>query len=176
MIRKKELFERINSLEDEIKQQNEVLKFLTNHDKNDLLFELGDLYFTTECYIKYIYNGELCKVRFGYYKPEDCKVIENNEEYSIILCENGVICTRTSYYKLDKRTGVLMEITDLQNKINKVKDCENLKHTVEALGDALSSIFSAPKQKTQKKAKPSEKTKAKCECEKKNCKKGGNQK
>ena len=28
-------------------------------------------------------------------------------------------------------------------------------------------------EKTQKKAKPSEKTKAKCECEKKSCKKGG---
>lgn len=177
MFSKKQLNERIDKLVERVNKLSEKnallersVEFLCNHDRKDCVintkFNLG----TPMHYVEYIYDNKLCSILLFSGLGLLLDVVENNEDSCII---KEISYGFDKYYKLDKSSKNIVNVTNLYNKIDNIKDCENLKQSAEAIGDALSSIFSASKQKTQKKAKPSEKTKAKCECEKKSYKKGG---
>lgn len=189
MIRKKELLERIEQLEKELKETKEAFDFEITYGKDKFKFwssserrGYGWWYPITErdfyVNVSYLKGSKLfeTKIETPYYVENDSiGLLEKiDDDNFVIKCKAYVNKVLTDkYFQLTKSTGQIIDITEIKAKYeNQEKVSEKLKQSAETLGDALSSIFSAPKQKTQKKAKPSEKTKAKCECEKKSCKKG----
>lgn len=171
MIRKKELLKRIEILETHSEKQYETIKFLLAHNKDEVEFYSQTNFLCDwKCVVRYIYNQELCAVFLKDMLSEFITVIENTKDSVLFKYERNI---KPQYFMIDKRNKTYVEVSVLQNKIDNIKATENIKETTKAFSNAIDGLVSALKQKTQKKAKPSEKTKAKCECDKKSCKKGG---
>lgn len=171
MIRKIDLLKKIDQLERLIGEQERIIEFFLKYGKDGISIEAKSV-FWGDCtaIVSYIYDGKLYSIQLDGYFKQLLTVIENKQTYITLKYESKT----PAYIQIDKDRKQFYDITEIKRRYeNQEKVSENLKQSAEALGDALSSIFSAPKQKTQKKAKPSEKTKAKCECEKKSYKKGG---
>jgi KaiC/GvpD/RAD55 family RecA-like ATPase len=99
----------------------------------------------------------------------------NSIEQYILLQERRIV------HLENQQEELLDEIAELKSKLECTKNTEvvvEIKISEQTLNDSIMAFHRMvngllPEEKTQKKAKLSEKTKAKCECEKKNCKKGG---
>lgn len=114
MIKKKDLLERIEYLE----EQNKILKFILHHDKDECIFENKG--FFGNAHITYLYGDKLCSVELNNL-PLWCYSIEENDKLGAIIKEIHINCN--CYYKLDKVRKTITDITYLQAQI---KDKKNL--------------------------------------------------
>lgn len=145
MIRKKELLERIESLEQENYKFNKILK--DNYDRS-------------KCYT---YEPIRCDT-FVPYNPEDMFTYTPKLEKEIISLTN----------KINEQEQIIKELVELCRPLIEEKKLKSINEDLQFNFDLIKfakDLFMP--EKTQKKAKSSEKTKAKCECEKKSYKKGG---
>jgi hypothetical protein len=102
------LKDRVKELENKLKAQQEVIDFLSTHDRNDIILEhkssniMCSLWI--EHYITYIYNGILKSIEVP---CNYCiEIIENKDTTAIIKFDK-------SYYRLYKREEVIVNITDI---------------------------------------------------------------
>jgi hypothetical protein len=102
-MKKKEMLNKIKELEEKYEKQQEVLEFLTKHGKDGVETSV-ECDFCWICrVIKYLYNGELKKVKFN--DDLDINIVSTNENEIIFTCA-GV------YYKIDKETATYMSIPE----------------------------------------------------------------
>lgn len=108
-MRKKELEEafatltkRVNEIQCDLSIATEVIDFITNHKKDEVVNENGCL--------KWLYDGEIRRLRLveneGYFD-----VVESNSRYSIIRILKSFMFYQ--YYKLDKANGMLMNVSEI---------------------------------------------------------------
>lgn len=110
MIKKKDLLKRIEYLE----KQNKILEFISQHDKDECIFENKGFFGTTN--ITYLYGGELYSVELNRF-PLWYYSIEENDKFGTIIKESHI--NGNCYYKLDKIRHTITDITDLHLKTQK---------------------------------------------------------
>lgn len=115
-MRKKELKEalvtltkRLDNIQCDLAIAIEVIDFITNHNKDELVYENG-------CF-KWLYGGEIKRIALNEYE-DYIDVVENNSRYSTIKILKSFMAYQ--YYRLDKANGMLMNVSD----IYKAKDKE----------------------------------------------------
>lgn len=108
-MRKKELEEafvtltkRVNEIQCDLAIATEVIDFITNHNKDEVVYENGCL--------KWLYGGEIKRLMLGE-NGEYCDVVENKSRYSVIRILKSF--TLYQYHKLDKSNGMLMNVSDI---------------------------------------------------------------
>ena len=121
-----ELCKEVTENREALKEQRELIDFLLEHDRNDVVLD-----WKGECYglyivIKYIYDNKIkvasTKVPFQYGGYE---VIENTTEKTIIkFLFNYTFANVYKFYKITKKDGIIMDITDI---VNKTKEDERKK-------------------------------------------------
>lgn len=162
MIKKKELLERIKQLEKRVNCLECYADKL--YDKNEyLLYHLNTI----------LGRNPACADPLPYDSSVDALVEILKQQ------------KRTNERPQSNYDAIIARVSDrvseLEEKLEFKKNSEvvieteisesSLNNAIIAYHKMVNDLFS--QEKTQKKAKPSEKTKAKCECEKKSCKKGG---
>lgn len=108
-MRKKELEEalvtlakRVNKIQCDLAIANEVIDFITNHNKDEVVYENGCL--------KWLYGGEIKRLMLGE-NEEYFDAVENNSRYSVIrILKSFMFC---QYFKLDKANAMLMNVSDI---------------------------------------------------------------
>lgn len=108
-MRKKELKEafvtltkRVNEIQCDLAIATEIIDFITNHNKDELVYEIGCL--------KWLYGGEIKRLMLGG-NEEFVDVVENNSRYSVIRILKSFMFYQ--YHKLDKSNGMLMNVSDI---------------------------------------------------------------
>ena len=162
MIRKKELLERIEQLEEKVNCLVHYADKLYGENEH-LLYKLNMLLGRNpDCADTIPYDlsvDALCEI-LGKLKRNDER---GQPDYDAIIA------------RVSDRVSKL-ELNNLQGNIIKEKADEVIDSAKKVINSFDLMKFARDlfmPEKTQKKAKPSEKTKAKCECEKKSCKKEG---
>lgn len=90
------------------KEQDKLIDFLSQYNKDEVIFDIKSCFLCGNSVVKYIYNGKLEEYDFGIYTPLDGKrVVVSNEKSSAIL-QIG-----ETYYKLDKAKNTALDITDI---------------------------------------------------------------
>lgn len=114
MKRFKELCIEVTKNREELKEQRELIDFLLEHDRNDVVLNKSyDMWFVN-LIVRYIYNKTIKKVSISVgYKFFDSEIIENDKEKIIIKCSDNSLVERSRYYKITKSNGVSMDITDI---------------------------------------------------------------
>lgn len=120
MIKKKDLLERIKQLE----KQNRVLEFISQHDKDECVFENNGLF--GHSFITYLYGGKLYSVKLNSL-PLWVYSIEENDKFGAIIKENHL--NNNCYYKLDKVRQTITDITYLQTRIQEKNNLSKNKTT-----------------------------------------------
>lgn len=103
-MRKKELIERIENLEEKLEKQQEVLNFLIEHGKDGVDTEIKWGFCWGHKVIKYLYKGELKEVGLGDYS--DINIIKTTEKEIIFTRLDNI------YYKIDKEKATYMQIPE----------------------------------------------------------------
>ena len=119
---KKELLNKISSLQDTIDEQKKVLNFLCEHDRKEVYIDWNySGYGCADYFAKFLYDREIKEAKIlstsilcGYSFE-----IVNNQEDSFVVCvktnENKII----RYFKVQKSTCRAIEITEFfENKEN----------------------------------------------------------
>lgn len=99
---------------EELKEQRELIDFLLEHDRNDVVLDKSYDMWSVYLIVRYIYKKELktISVNVGY-KFFDSEIIENDKEKIIIKCSYNSAVEYSKYYKITKSNGVSMDITDI---------------------------------------------------------------
>lgn len=100
---------RIKELEEKVKElekRNDLFDFLCKYNKDEILFEREHFMFYSETKVKYLYNGELKEHYLCMEDNYDNEVISNDKDCAILR-------SWFRYFKLDKITNTVMDITDI---------------------------------------------------------------
>lgn len=110
----KELCIEVTKNREELKEQRELIDFLLQHDKNDVVLNKSYDAWSTHLTVSYIYDKTIEKVSIHFaYRFFDPKIIENDKEKIIIKCSYNSVVEYYKYYKITKSNGVSMDITDI---------------------------------------------------------------
>ena len=99
----KELTNRIRTLEESIEVYEDLLRFLTKYDKNDIVATFGG--------VRYVYNTCLKMARFNSSDVVLVDVLENNDDNAILKCRT-IWTSDYTIYKLEKAQNALFDITE----------------------------------------------------------------
>lgn len=110
----KELCKEVTQNREALKEQRELINFLLEHDRNDVVLDKSYDGWYVYLIVRYIYKKELktTSVNVGY-KFFDTVIIENDKEKIIIKCLYNSVIEYSKYYKITKSNGVSMDITDI---------------------------------------------------------------
>ncbi|MBP3573891.1 MAG: hypothetical protein J6J71_04715 [Prevotella sp.] len=97
-----DLTKRVNEMQCDLAVAKEVIDFITNHNKDEVVYENGCL--------KWLYDGEIKRLMLGE-NEEYFDVVENNSRYSVIRILKSFMFYQ--YHKLDKANGILMNVSDI---------------------------------------------------------------
>lgn len=118
-MQKSKLLEKIQNLETRVKNQEELVWFLSHYNKDDIHLGCG-------C-IAYIYEKELkvinSKIRF-------IETITNSKTHAVLKgCSSWSLFDNANYYKLDKKFGTIIDVTDIYqpNKVETAQESKNKK-------------------------------------------------
>lgn len=113
----KELCIEVTKNREELKEQRELIDFLLEHDRNDVVLDKSYDMWSVYLVVRYIYKKQLktTSVNVGY-KFFDSYIIENDKEKIIIKCSYNSVVEYSKYYKITKSNGVSMDITDIMQK------------------------------------------------------------
>ena len=101
----KELCIEVTKNREELKEQRELIDFLLQHDRNDVVLSKSYNMWSAYLIVSYIYDKTIKKVSISVgYTFFDSKIIENDKEK---------ISGYHKYYKITKSNGVSMDITDI---------------------------------------------------------------
>lgn len=169
--RLKNIERHLQDLEDKQFEQGELIEFLVEHNKDDIItsseFVKGTLYPSRTLFIKYIGNNcSMCKIETNLDNTMEIKGIEKVEDdvYVLYLVDTDTReewrC-KDKFLQLDKTTNVIMDITEIKARYeNQEKVSVNLKESAQALGEAFKGIFgSCTKNECKCKKSSADKTK-----------------
>lgn len=113
----KELCKEVTKNREELKEQRELIDFLLEHDRNDVVLDWKAERFSVYAVIKYIYNNKIRVVSTNLpYEYSDYEVMENTKEKVVIKISLYTFVQDYKYYKITKKDGIIMDITDIVNK------------------------------------------------------------
>ena len=148
---------KINKLENEIKELKTIIDFLKRNDRKDIKVEYNfgkvcDGYAEMCLEISYIYKGKfkICNknIKNDY---TFINIVINEEESAIFLFSNRYLLPNDRYFKFNKKTGDMVDITD---QMPTKSDFEKAGETLLSAVSNLANIFepkSDSKKKTTKK-------------------------
>lgn len=102
-----DLLSMVETLSKRQKEQDKLIDFLSQYNKDEVVFDIKSYYISMQSIVNYIYNGELKEYNFGVYSCLVSKRVVSNEKSSAIL-QIG-----ETYYKLDKAKNIVIDITDI---------------------------------------------------------------
>ena len=114
------LKEKVNKLEQELREKSKIIEFLCNYDKDDVVITQESEYTYVTIFninpnpkktIVYLYGGKLQEVDVNYLAHRKLVVLQNNKTEALI----GITTCNCNGYKpllLNKATGQLTEISD----------------------------------------------------------------
>ena len=102
-----DLIIKVNKLEQKQKEKDKLIDFLSQYNKDEVVFDVKSCFLSMELIVNYIYNGELKEYNFGVYSCLVSKRVVSNEKLSAIIEIEG------NYYKLDKIKNIVVGITDI---------------------------------------------------------------
>ena len=103
-----DLIIKVNELEQKQEGKDKLIDFLSQYNKDEVVFDIKNNFFCMQSIVNYIYNGKLKEYKLGVYTPLDGgRSVVRNEKSSAILQIGG------NYYKLDKAENTVVDITDI---------------------------------------------------------------
>ena len=103
-----DLIIKVNKLEQKQEGKDKLIDFLSQYNKDEVVFDIKNNFFCMQSIVNYIYNGKLKEYKLGVYTPLDGgRSVVRNEKSSAIL-QIG-----ENYYKLDKAENTVVDITDI---------------------------------------------------------------
>lgn len=102
-----DLIIKVNKLEQSQQEKDKLIDFLSQYNKDEVVFDIKSCFISMELIVNYIYNGELKEYNFGVYSCLVSKRVVSNEKSSAILQVGE------NYYKLDKAKNIVVDITDI---------------------------------------------------------------
>ena len=121
----KELCKEVTENREELKRQKELIDFLLQHDRNDVVLDWEVVRFNVYTVIKYIYDNKIKVVSTKLpYELGGYEVIENTTEKIVIKFLFYTFVQSHKFYKITKKDGNIMDITDI---VNKTKEDERKK-------------------------------------------------
>lgn len=110
----KELCIEVTKNREELKEQRELIDFLLQHDRNDVVLDKSYDKWFDYLIVSYIYDKTIKKVSISVgYRFFDSEIIENDKEKIIIKCSYNSVAGYPKYYKITKSNGISMDITDI---------------------------------------------------------------
>lgn len=110
----KDLCKEVTENREELKEHRELIDFLLEHDRNDVVLDKSYDSWSVYLVVSYIYKKTIKKVSVNVgYKFFDSDIIENDKEKIIIKCSDNSVVEYSKYYKITKSNGVAMDITDI---------------------------------------------------------------
>ena len=110
---------------EELKEQRELIDFLLEHDRNDVVLDWAAERFNVYTVIKYIYDNKIKVVSTKLpYEYNGYEVIENTKEKVVLKISFYTFAQAYKFYKITKKDGIIMDITDI---VNKTKEDERKK-------------------------------------------------
>lgn len=158
-------FERINEevldkLHDKVSQLEDIVKFLIKYDKNDIIIGTESIPYDTYYSAKYFHNGEL---EYHIYDNlltrnyQFVKIVKNDKDTAIIEFTYCLIPNIHKFFKLDKETGNIIDVTDLMPAKELIENAgETLTNAINGLADIFEKELNKDK---SVKNKPTKKTK-----------------
>ncbi len=121
-----DLCKEVTENREELKRQKELIDFLLEHDRSDVVIDwTSNGWCVLYTVIKYIYDNKIkvvsTKLPYGYNGYE---VIENTKEKIVIKISFYTFAQAYKFYKITKKDGIIMDITDI---VNKTKEDERKK-------------------------------------------------
>lgn len=103
-----QLINEVCKIKDELNKHRKMVDFLSIYDKEEIVVgTIEDNSHYGMCYgLKYLYNGKIKELEVPILFCARSEVVSNNEESAILKVGEA------SYYKLDKKQNVLVNITD----------------------------------------------------------------
>lgn len=101
------LVEKVRELKKSQEEKDKLLDFLSQYNKDEVVFDIKSCFMSMELIVNYVYNGELKEYNFGFYSCLVSKRVVSNKNLSAII-EIG-----EDYYKLDKAQNIVVDITDI---------------------------------------------------------------
>lgn len=121
----KELCIEVTKNREELKEQRELIDFLLQHDRNDVVLDWTAERFNVYTVIKYIYDNKIKVVSTKLpYEYNGYEVIENTKEKVVLKISFYTFVQSHKFYKITKKDGIIMDITDI---VNKTKEDERKK-------------------------------------------------
>ncbi|MEE0968719.1 MAG: hypothetical protein U0M06_05040 [Clostridia bacterium] len=121
----KELCIEVTKNREELKEQRELIDFLLEHDRNDVVLDWTAERFNVYSVIKYIYDNKIKVVSTKLpYEYSGYEVIENTKEKIVLKILLYNFAQSYKFYKINKKDGMIMDITDI---VNKTKEDERKK-------------------------------------------------
>ena len=103
-----DLIIKVNKLEQKQEGKDKLIDFLSQYNKDEVVFDIKNNFFCMQSIVNYIYNGKLKEYKLGVYTPLDGgRSVVRNEKSSAIL-QIG-----ENYYKLDKAENTVVDKTDI---------------------------------------------------------------
>ena len=110
----KELCKEVTQNREELKEQRELIDFLIQHDRNEVVLDKSYDKWYVYLIVSYIYDKTIKKVSISVgYRFFDQEIIKNDKEKIIIKCSYNSVVEYSKYYKITKSNGVSMDITDI---------------------------------------------------------------
>ena len=103
-----DLIIKVNELEQKQEEKDKLIDFLSQYNKDEVVFGIKNSIFCMQSTVNYIYNGKLEEYNFGGYTPLAGKVFVISNEKSSAILQIG-----ENYYKLDKAKNIVVDITDI---------------------------------------------------------------
>lgn len=135
MIKKSVLLDKIVTLATKVDEQQSLINFLCNHDKNDIVIEKEYTFRLLEikCCAKFLYYNKIKsielikKIQLPIYDFDEYVITSNDSEQFII---KFIHKETQRYFKVIKRDCSAMEVTEIfENKPKESEDNSNNTHT-----------------------------------------------
>ena len=121
----KELCKEVTENREELKRQKDLIDFLLEHDRNDVVLDWKAESYSVYTVIKYIYDNKIKVVSTKLpYEYSGYEVIENTKEKIVLKISLYTFALAYKFYKITKKDGIIMDITDI---VNKTKEDERKK-------------------------------------------------
>lgn len=102
---------------EELKKQRELIDFLLEHDRNDVVVNRKAENYSVYVVIKYIYDNKIKAVSTKLSREySGYEVIENTKEKIVLKFLFYTFAQSYKFYKITKKDGIIMDITDIVNK------------------------------------------------------------
>lgn len=103
-----ELINRVCQIEDKLNEYRKIVDFLSVYGKEEIVVGAieDNSFFGMHYGLQYLYHGEIKELKVPPLFCVSNEVVSSNEESAILKDD------KNSYYKLDKKQNVLVDITD----------------------------------------------------------------